>query len=249
MLQRRRRLHPAGDELPHPLDLEKCRVALVEMEHRGLDPERRERSHAADAKQELLTDPVLAVAAVERVRQPLDLEQKERDRTDVLAPDGRLDRGAAHVDLDRDWLADESGGFRIDGLVVLGLATRCVDALAEVAAAVEEPDADERHAQLGGRLQVVSGEHAEPAGVDRQPLVEPELHAEVRDAERLVSATGVLPPAHGVCGRVRHKRGRYRVARYRDRGSSCSTYSPASPCLRTIQCVPCWATRSSISGV
>ena len=213
VLERRRRLHPVGDELAHSLDLQKCRVALVEMEDRRLDPECGERSHAADAEQQLLTDPVLAVAAVERVREPLDLEQIERDRPDVLAPDSRFDRSAADVDLDRDGLADEPRGFRIDRLVVLGLAARWVDALAEVAAAVEEPDADERHTELGGRLQVVSGEHAEPAGVDREPLVEPELHAEVRDAERLVSATGALPPAHGVCGRVRHKRGRYRVAR------------------------------------
>lgn len=36
---------------------------------------------------------------------------------------------------------------------------------------------------------------------------------------------------------------------YRVRGLSFSTYSPASPSLRTIQCVPCAATRSSTSGV
>src|SRR5439155_1463586 len=60
---------------------------------------------------------------------------------------------------------------------------------------VKEPDADERHAELGRRLQVVAGEHAEPAGVDRQALVERELHGEVGDEE--VATERLLVPPRG----------------------------------------------------
>ena len=41
--------------------------------------------------------------------------------------------------------------------------------------AVEQPDADQRQAQVAGRLQVVAGQHAQAAGVDRQALGQPEL--------------------------------------------------------------------------
>ena len=64
---------------------------------------------------------------------------------------------------DGDVLAYEPDRRRVDALVVLGLAPGLVDALAEVAARVEEADADERNAELGRRLEVVAGEDAETA--------------------------------------------------------------------------------------
>ena len=184
---------PAGDERAQPLELEEGGVALVQMEDVRLDPERGQRAHAADAEQQLLADAVLAVAAVERVGEPVDLEQVERHGAggrDILAPDRRLDRLAGEVDRDGHVLADEADGLRIDRLVVLRLAAGLVHALAEVAARVEEADPDERDAELGRRLEVVAGEDAESAGVDRQPLVDAELHAEVRDERVVVLAPG-----------------------------------------------------------
>ena len=201
-------LGAACNERAQPLDLEEGRVPLVQVEDAGLDPERRQRADAADAEQQLLSDPVLAVAAVERVGEPVHLEQVERDdagdRGDVLAPDRGLDRLAGEIDGHGDVLADEPDGLRIDRLVVLGLAARLVDPLAEVAAGVEEADADERNAELGRGLEMVAGEDSETAGVDRQPLVDAELHAEVRDEHVVVLAPGALPPADGVGGHVGH---------------------------------------------
>ena len=72
---------------------------------------------------------------------------------------------------------------RVVPRVALDLPVALVEPLPEVAAAVEEADADERDAELGGRLQVVAGEDAEAAGVDRQALVEAELGREVGDEE------------------------------------------------------------------
>ncbi len=206
------RLHPLRRELAQPFDLQEGRVALVQVEDVRLDPERRERADTADAEQELLADPVLAVAAVERVREPLHLEQVERHRTDVLSPDGCLDRLVRELDRHRHRLTHQADRVRVDPLVVLGLPAVRVDLLPEVAAAVEQSDSHERDAELGCGLQMVAGEDPEAARVDRQPLVQPELHAEVRDEEVLV-ATGALPPADGVCGRVRHRPGNYLARR------------------------------------
>ena len=65
--------------------------------------------------------------------------------------------------------------------VLFVLPAVLVEALAEVALAVEEADADERDAEVGGALDVVAGEDAEAAGVDRQRLVQAELGGEVGD--------------------------------------------------------------------
>ena len=215
MLERSRRLRSLRRELAQPLDLEERRVSLVQVEDGGLDPERGERADAADAQQQLLADPVLAVAAVERVREPVDLEQVQRYGADVLPPHRCLDRLVRELDRHRHGLAHQADRVRVDALIVLGLPAVGVDLLPEVAAAVEQADSDQRDAELGCSLQMVAGEDSEPARVDRQPLVQPELHAEVRD-EDVVLALRALPPADGVCGRVRHRPGNYlarRVAR------------------------------------
>ena len=77
-------------------------MPFVDVVDAGRDTELCQRADASDAEQELLADPVLAVAAVERVRQPLHVEQVERDRTDVVAPDGGVHGLAGQLDLDVD---------------------------------------------------------------------------------------------------------------------------------------------------
>ena len=59
-----------------------------------------------------------------------------------------------------------------DGVVLL-LPAVAVEALAEVAGLVEQADADDRDADVGGRLEVVAGEDAEAAGVLRQGAAMP----------------------------------------------------------------------------
>ena len=101
----------------------------------------------------------------------------------------------------------EAERTRVELLVLLGLAPGARDALDEVAAAVEEADGDHRHAELGGGLQVVAGEDAQPARVDREPGLEAELHAEVRDEDVAVVGMRLLPPGGGLVHRLRHRPG------------------------------------------
>ena len=49
---------------------------------------------------------------------------------------------------------------------------RGVEVLPEVALPVQQRDADDRHAQVGGRAQRVAGEDAEAAAVGRDRLLE-----------------------------------------------------------------------------
>ena len=54
-----------------------------------------------------------------------------------------------------------------------------VDDLAEVALLVKQSHADHRHPEVAGGLQLVAGDVAQSARVDRQGLAQHELHAEV----------------------------------------------------------------------
>ena len=81
---------------------------------------------------------------------------------------GRPDRQQAAVDVE----------------VVLVLPAVEIEALLEVALVVVEADADERDAEIRRALDVIAGQNAEAAGVDRQRLVEAELGGEVRDRPR-----------------------------------------------------------------
>ena len=56
--------------------------------------------------------------------------------------------------------------------------------LAEVAVPVEQPDADDRHAEVARGLEVVAGQDAETAGVLRQHRGDAELRGEVADGRR-----------------------------------------------------------------
>ena len=82
----------------------------------------------------------------------------------------------------------ERQAVRVERGVVLELPAVGRQALREVAGAVEQPDADQRDAEVGGGLEVVTGQDAEAAGVLRQHLGDAELGGEVGDARRRLGA-------------------------------------------------------------
>ena len=65
--------------------------------------------------------------------------------------------------------------------VILLLPALGVEALAEVALGVQQADADERDAEVGRRLEVVTGEDAETTRVLGERLGDAELGREVGD--------------------------------------------------------------------
>ncbi len=164
---------------------------------------------AADAEQHLLLEALLTTAAVEAVGDvagglvvagDVGVEQQQRDAAHLgaqhvgaqLAAAGQVegdDAGLAVV------LAQQAQGqaVGVEDRVGLLLPAVAVEALLEVAGLVEEADADDRDAEVGGGLEVVAGEDAETAGVLRQHLGDAELGAEVGDGAG--SATlGLLGP-------------------------------------------------------
>ena len=70
------------------------------------------------------------------------------------------------------------------------------EGLAEVAVPVEQPDADQRYAEVAGGLEMVAGEDAEAAGVLRQGGGDAELGREVGDGG---GEFGALPVCACAC--------------------------------------------------
>ena len=177
------------------LDRRQHRVALVQVNHAGLEPERGQRPHAAGPEQHVLGHADVLVGLVQPRGDPLlhravlgevGVEQEQRDAADVDAPDlGRYVR-VVDRDLDRQrpvvGAGDERGRqpLRVGVDPVLVLPPAGVDPLAEVALSVHQPDRDHRDRAVGGLLEQVAGERAEAARVDRHRHVDPVLGAQER---------------------------------------------------------------------
>ena len=211
-------------------------VAFVEVIDAGHDVERAERLHAADAEHQLLADAGSHVAAVEPRRQlavlravavDVAIEQIQRHAADVHQPDLGHQPAVAGFDRNGDLLvvgADRRRHRQVfDSRVEVFflLEAVAIEMLLEIALVVEQADGHERHGQAAGALDVVAGEHAQAARVDRHRFVQAELGGEIGDRPRAEDAgfagtPGVarvvqvfLEPAMGlVDARVEHHLGR-----------------------------------------
>ena len=131
----------------------------------GVDAERPQRPDAADAEHELLVEPHLAAADVEDVGDRavgvvvlghVGVEQQHRHAADLGDPDrdgerrGRAARTVHRAAARRRVRRPAASGRRVEVVVGVGvlLVAVGVDRLAEVALAVEEPDADERQGHV-----------------------------------------------------------------------------------------------------
>ncbi len=174
---------------------EQARVPFVHVEAlQGVVAERSQHAHAADPEQHLLAEPIAVVAAVEMVGQrpvlgrilgkvgveEIDGHGVPGETLDVVHPGAQLD--GAPLDSHR-------GPHRklLDGVVdrphhgLLALTPLRVEALVEVALAVEQAHRDHGHAEVGRRPDGVAGQHAQATAVGRNPRRECDLHREVGD--------------------------------------------------------------------
>ena len=181
----------------------------------GRDAHGPERAEAADAQQQFLADADARVAAVQArgefavfgmIALDVGIEQEQIAASDLHAPDFGADGAAAGFDLNRDRLAVRSDGGFHRQLVDIGLdiffllPAGAIEPLAEISLAVEQADADQRNAQIGRALDVIAGQHAQSAGINRNGFVQAELGGEVCHRARPQNAGVPWLPR---CGRPR----------------------------------------------
>jgi hypothetical protein len=91
----------------------------------------------------------------------------------------RLDRQVVKIQLGIRFLLPAVGG----------------EILLEISVAIEQPDADQRHAQFAGALEMIAGEDSQAAGIDRQRFVQAELGGEIGDQQLGFVGVRFLEPA------------------------------------------------------
>ena len=171
-------------------------MSLVEVDDAGVDPHRAQSPHGADPEQRVLGETNRPVGDVQPagdpavdppVLRPFGVEEIERGPAHLHAPD--LDHHLAategHRDGERGAVRPEhQGGGETLGVhrpPVLVLVPAPIGALQEVPLSIEEADPDHGEGQVGGLLEDVPGQHAQPPGVDGQRAVDTELGAEEGD--------------------------------------------------------------------
>jgi hypothetical protein len=185
-----------ADDLPDSLETHERGVPLVQVPDRGPPAHGLQGAQPADAEHDLLPDARFLVAAVEArgdlavvrvVLLEVRVEEEQRDAShgdeahenpDVTLADRHGDGGRSAPFPARERHREPIG---VERRVHRALPLLAVDQLVEVAARVEETDADQREAEIARGLQVVAGEDPQAAGVDGQDLGQAELGGEVGD--------------------------------------------------------------------
>ena len=201
-------LHAITDRLQH----RETAVPLVEMENTRRNAHGLEGAKAADAEEQLLANAGASVAAIEArgqfqilgcVAGYVGVEQQKVAAADLDAPDLGANRAAAGFNFDHHRFPVFANGQFHGELVDVGLQVLfllpavLVQALQEVALPVEQADADEGNAQVGCTLDVVSGEHAQAAGINGQRFVQTKLRGKIGNR-----AGPEHPGIHGAPGAV-----------------------------------------------
>ena len=184
-----------SEMLLEQLHREQARVALVHVKAlHGVVTERPQQAHATDSEQRLLAEPVAIVATVETVGQAAILGRilgkvgvQEIDGDGVLgetlhlvSPGPQLNGAPldAHGDSHRKLLGEVVDRPRHR---LLALTSLRVEALVEVALAVEQAHRDHGHSSVGRGADGVAGQHTQAAAVGGNPRFESDLHREVGD--------------------------------------------------------------------
>ena len=184
-------------------------MPLVHVAHVGEDPQGAQGANAADPQQDLLQYAHLLIAAVELGRDQaiigavflqVGVQQVERHPADLHPPDVHLESARAELKLhtERSPLFVPLQGQRqvveVVLRVVLLLPSLIVEILAEVTLTVEQAHPHQGQPQVGGRFEVVSGQDAQTAGIDRQRLVQAELHGKIGHHHPGTAVASLLEP-------------------------------------------------------
>ena len=193
------------DEPGDPFDRGEGGMTFVEMMDGRSFIHRFERHRAAHPEEHLLSHPEIGFALVEALGEPavrrsvlgkIGVEQQQRGvaQGEPHDPcgDASATEGAGH---------GQSGLFERVSIEVVGriqhpLASVGFELLPVVAVTIEQADTHQWDAEILGTLHVVTGEHAEAAGILLHRFVDRELGAVVGDLQTTIAATVIrLEPA------------------------------------------------------
>src|ERR1019366_6862694 len=177
----------------------KAAVPFVQVQDAGGDAHGAERAISANAEQRFLADADAAIAAVQTrskfaiflgVAFHVGIEKKQIDAAYADTPDFGADDAATGFNLHADGFAVGADGGLHGELIDVGmevlfvLPALAVEALGEVALAIEQAHADQGNAEVGRAFDMVTGQHAEAARVDGQRFMQAEFSGEIPNRAR-----------------------------------------------------------------
>ena len=163
-------------------------MAFVGVEHLGVQAQRAQHAHTADAEDDLLAQSVFGIAAVQPVGDGRTLgavavdrgvEQVQPHPAHLHRPGRHGDRVARQVDDDPHTGVGDGEATRVEAREPLLLVAVGVQALAKVALGVQQAHRHQGHTQIAGGLEVIAGQHPEPTAVLGECLADAELGREV----------------------------------------------------------------------
>ncbi len=184
-------------------------MAFVEMIDRRPNAQGLQCPIAADAEDDFLLNPHLAVPTVElpcytfvalRVLGDIGVEHIEGDAADLHTPDLCGHRPPGEVDADGPrislFVILKMNGQRIEVVLRIPFLLPAVgiEILPEVPLLIEQPDPHERQPEVAGRFQMVAGKYAESPRIVLQALGQSKLRREVGDLSSLDAVIGLVEP-------------------------------------------------------
>ncbi len=180
-------------------------MPLVHVIHARFESEGRERPKTADAQHDFLPNARVVVAAVELVGngaifrteifRDVGIEENQAHPAHIQQPDFDLDRAIGEIYLDANFPVVRVGCgqnrecIEVTGGIAFLLPAIGIQILPKVAVLIQKRHADERKVEVARRFQVVAGEDAEAAGINRKALGQTVFRGEVGD-EFSTFATG-----------------------------------------------------------
>ncbi len=169
-------------------------MAFIHVPDRGAQAQRPQGPDSAQAQNDLLVDAKVVVATIELVSdgpvvlvvaRKVGVQQENFHMPQTGFPHPHLHFPARQLNLYMDFIARliedrpdrqvvEIGGGVVGYLVALG-----IDGLGEIPLPVQNPNRRQRQAQVAGRLDQVSREHAQASRVQGDAFVKTELGAEI----------------------------------------------------------------------
>src|SRR5579871_467372 len=183
------------------------------MTNLGVKTERVQQLPSANSKDPLLRESQLRAATVKfignsascgGVLRLIGIEEIQSDAANVDLPSAQPEFGSWEIHEQAHPLPIRAAhGFdrQLAGVIVRvqsPLIPRSINLLTKISLLIQQADCSYRHAQIAGRLQLVTGDIPEATRIDGQSFAEHELHAKVRNASHARARMRSAEPSFGV---------------------------------------------------
>ena len=169
-------------------------MPFVDVHRRGIDAQCFQDAHSADAEHDLLPQALLGIVGVEPMSDRtvprligfhFGIEQIDWNAANVSAPYQHMNGRFEEWDLNSKrfivFIEHQFDGIvgAVQSLFVVFLPAIIADFLRKITAGINQTHGDHGDGKVAAFLDVVSGQHAQPAGIERERMMESVLGGKI----------------------------------------------------------------------